>query len=137
MAKRKTKKKTKKKKIFELVWVFEPFEHMDSFYTKRMFGGMAIYLHGKMVMLLAESPGEREYRGQEYDFDIWNGLLFPTEYDFQDDMIKDFPQLVQHPVLKKWLYLNLDQENFDEIAEQCAQRIRRNDKRFGIFPKMD
>ncbi|MEO0405571.1 MAG: hypothetical protein AAF193_11930 [Bacteroidota bacterium] len=130
------KKKVKKKKVFELVWAFEAFEHLDGFFTKRMFGGLAAYAHQKMVMMLSESPGEREYRGDVFDFDIWNGILFPTEYEYQESLQKEFPELIQHPVLKKWLYLPLESQNFEDIVEQCSQSIRRNDPRFGIFPKM-
>ena len=133
----KSKKKKAPKKVFELVWAFESFEHLDTFYTKRMFGGMAVYLHGKMVMLLTESPGDREYRGKKYPFDIWHGLMFPTEYDYQESLTKEFPDLIQHPVLKKWLFLKFDCDSFEDIAYECAEKIKGNDKRFGIFPKMD
>ena len=135
MTKKKISKK-KPKKIFELTWTYENFEEHPTFYTNRMFGGLAVYAHHKMMMLIAEDPGEKTYRGQNYDFDIWNGLLFPTEYEYQDSLQKDFPQLVQHPILKKWLYLPLSTENFEETAHDCALRIRSNDKRFGIFPKL-
>ena len=137
MAKKKSKKKKTKKKVFQRVWAFENFEHLESFYTKRMFGGMAVYLHGKMVMLLTESPGDREYRGKKFDFDIWDGIMFPTEYEYQESLQEDYPELIQHPVLKKWLFLKVDCEDFEDLAYECADRIKRNDKRFGIFPKMD
>lgn len=133
----KKKKAKKKKKVFQLVWSFESFEDHHSFYTKRMFGGLAVYLHGKMMMVLSESPGEREYRGNKFDFDIWDGILYPTHYEYQESLQKDFPDLIQHPVLKKWLFLRRDLENFEELAYECSEKITRNDERFGIFPKID
>jgi hypothetical protein len=133
----KVRKKIKTKKIFHFSWAYESFEDHESFYTKRMFGGLAVYLHGKMVMVLMESTGKKEYRGKTYKFELWNGILYPTEFDLQESIQKEFPDLIQHPILKKWLYLKSKLKNFDEIAESCSQKVRKNDKRFGIYPKMD
>lgn len=137
MAKKKKKKKVKKKKVFQLTWAFENFEEHESFYTKRMFGGMAAYCHGKMMLLLAEDAGGREYRGTTYDFDIWNGILLPTYYEHHEKLMDQFPSLIQHPVLKKWLYLPLDTDSFEDDVHEITLKIKRNNKLFGIFPKMD
>lgn len=132
-----SKKKKKTKKVFQLTWTYELLEEYEDFYTKRMFGGLAIYVHGKMMMVLTESPGDREYRGQTYDFDIWHGLLLPTDYEYHDSLLQDFPFLTQHPVLKKWLFLKADIPSFEEKTYRCVDRIEKNDQRFGIFPKID
>ena len=135
MATRKKVTKKKPKKVFELVWTFENYEEHPTFYTKRMFGGMASYVHHRMVSLLAENPGDRTYRGVDYGFDVWNGVLYPTDYDQHESLQSDFPSLIQHPVLKKWLYLPLESDDFEDTVHECSLRIRRNDKRFGIYPQ--
>ena len=135
MARKKVVRK-KPKKIFDLTWSFENYEDHPTFYTKRMFGGMASYVHGKMVSLLAESPGDTTYRDKDFGYDIWNGILYPTHYEYQSSLLKDFPMLKQHPVLKKWLYLPLGTKNFENIAHKCALKIKKNDDRFGILPKV-
>lgn len=135
MAARKKVTKKKPKKVFELIWTFENFEEHPTFYTKRMFGGLSAYVHHRMVSMIAENPGDRVYRGTDYGFDIWNGILYPTDYDQHESLQNDFPELIQHPVLKKWLYLPLETDSFEDIVHECAILIRRNDKRFGIYPQ--
>lgn len=130
------KKRATKKKVFKHAWVYEPLEEFEDFFTKRMFGGLAIYVHGKMTMMLAEDPGNREYRGEVYSFDIWNGVLFPTYYELQEDILKQYPQLVQHPILKKWLYLPESDQSFDSTVAEIVENIVENDQRFGIYPKI-
>jgi len=63
-------------KAFGLIWAFEPIQDDPSFFSKRMFGGLATYLHGKMIMVLMENHGERSYRGQSFEFDSWNGIFY-------------------------------------------------------------
>ncbi len=136
MAKKKKKQtKARKKKVFSLVWAFAPFEEDPSFWARNMFGGFAAYCHGKMVMLLAENPGDREWKNLKFSYDIWNGILFPTSREFHDKILKDYPSLKSHPILRKWLYLPMSDKNFESIAESISEQIAGNDPRFGIFPK--
>ena len=65
----------------------------------------------------------------------WNGLLIPTEKEHHQDIIQDFSGLVQHPVLKKWLYLSENQEDFESVAMDLVEAIRLGDQRMGIEPK--
>jgi len=117
-----------------LEWVCEDLVDLPSYMTKRMFGGLAIYVHHKMVLVLVESPGDREYRDQKFDFDLWNGLLIPTNREFHQSIQGHFPALKPHPILGKWLYLNLSIESFESDAIEIAKRIGLNDNRFGIIP---
>ena len=80
-----------------LHFVVEPLMDDPSYMEKSMFGCRACYLYGRMVALLAY-PGEEP----------WNGILFPTEKRFQESLLAEFPQLVSHPVLGKWVYLRED-----------------------------
>jgi hypothetical protein len=41
-------------RTFDNEWIFQAFEGYPSFLTKRMFGGLAVYLFGRMMMVLVE-----------------------------------------------------------------------------------
>ena len=112
-----------KKKEHDLRWVVESIEEERSFFEKSMFGCLAIYLHGRLALLL--SSGEEP----------WNGLLIPTDHQFHDSIRGDFADIVQHPVLKKWLYLPEALENFETAALDIVDAINMNDMRFGVEPK--
>lgn len=116
-------------------WVLENIEEHPSFIRKAMFGGVAIYLHGLLGLVMMESPGEKTYRGQEYPFEIWNGILIPTYFEHQQSLMLEFSVLKQHPVLKKWLYLPLNEEDFENVAEAIVRLLKRNDPRIGVVPK--
>ncbi len=133
---KKTVKAKKPKKTFGLEWLFENIEEHETFAKKRMFGGLAAYLHDRMVMLLAEDPDNCEYRGKTYGFEIWNGVLLPVSREDHVSLQSDFPTLVSHPVLGKWLYLPMSDPDFEAIATELANAILRNDMRFGIYPKL-
>lgn len=122
-------------KKFFLEWIFESFQNHATFFKKPMFGGLAVYLHGRMVMLLTESPGEREYRGEKYSFDIWNGIMLPMDRSAHESLQQEFPDLVSHPVLGKWLYLPMSSPSFELHIERIAKMIKLDDMRFGIYPK--
>ncbi len=124
------------KKQFGLRWAFETFEEDPSFYSKGMFGGLAAYVHDKMVMLLMETPGEQEYRGEKYPFDIWNGILLPTEREYHESLQNEFNNLCQHPVLGKWLYLKMEDPDFEPTINTISSLICKNDPRFGVYPKL-
>jgi hypothetical protein len=125
---------SKPRKIFGLHWLFEAFEGHPGFIEKRMFGGIAAYLDELMVMVLMEDPGNRSYRDQTYSFDIWNGMCLPMDRENHQAAKALFPQLVNHPVLPKWLYLPMSAEEFEETAREIAERIARGDRLFGTVP---
>ena len=87
-----------------------------------MFGCLACYLHGRLSLLL--SSGEEP----------WKGLLIPTDHRFHDSIRSDYQNVVQHPVLKKWLYLPESTEDFEADAALIIDAIRLNDPRFGVEP---
>ena len=113
------------KKKFSLVWAFENFESEPSFAKKGMFGGLAVYLHGRMVMFLFEDPTDRD----------WNGICYPTMREYHESLLREFPDLVNHSVLPKWLYLPMTAENFETVVNEISELIRRDDARFGIYPR--
>ena len=94
-----------------------------SFLQKSMFGCQACYLHGRLVLLLTSGA------------EPWNGLLIPTDHQFHESIKQDFITVVQHPVLKKWLYLPEASEDFETVVSDIVETIRINDQRFGVEPK--
>lgn len=113
----------KKPKTHPLLWVVEPLMEEPSYLEKPMFGCLAVYLHGRLMVALAS--------GEE----PWNGLLIPTEHQFHVSIQKEFKDVVQHSILKKWLYLPEATEDFETVASEVVEAIRMNDERFGVEPK--
>jgi len=62
-------------------------------------------------------------------------LLIPTEKQFHNSIKKDFNGVVQHPILKKWLYLSEATEYFETAASDIIEAVRMNDLRFGVEPQ--
>jgi len=112
-----------KKKKYPLHWIVESLMEEPSYLEKPMFGCLAVYMHGRLSLLL--SSGEEP----------WNGLLIPTDHQFHDSIRQDFSSVVQHPVLKKWLYLPEASDDFETISSEIVEIIRMNDQRFGVEPK--
>ncbi len=111
------------RKQHRLLWTVESIMDEPSYLERSMFGCLAIYLHGRMVLLLSE--------GEE----PWNGLLIPTEHAHHKSLINEFNYILQHPVLKKWLYLPENIEDFESVASEIVHAIEMNDPRFGVEPK--
>jgi hypothetical protein len=118
-----SRKKITKPKAHPLLWVVESLMEEPSYLEKPMFGCLAIYLHGRLMIVLAS--------GEE----PWAGVLIPTERQFHDAIVKEFFDVVQHSVLKKWLYLPEATEDFEIVASDIVEAIRMNDQRFGVEPK--
>jgi len=109
----------KKKKLNPFLWVVEPLMDESSYLQKSMFGCQACYLHGRLTLLLTSGA------------EPWNGLLIPTEHQFHESIKQDFITIVQHPVLKKWLYLPEASEDFETVAQDIVKSIRLGDKSSG------
>ena len=127
-------KRKKPAKEFYSSWIFEAFDRDPGFYQKRMFGCLAAYFRGRLVMALAEDPGEKSYRGKRYSRDLWDGVLLPTQKEFHGALKEQFPFLIEHPVLSKWLYLPARDENFESGAREIARLIAQGDPRLGVDP---
>jgi hypothetical protein len=124
------------KKEFLSTWAFDAFDGDPSFCTKRMFGCLAAYVRGRIVMVLTEDPGDQSYRGEKYSFDLWDGILLPTEKIFHESLMKEFSGLKPHPVLGKWLYLPAADETFEARAREIGEHIAGGDLRLGVDPKV-
>ena len=113
----------KKKPQNPLLWVVEPLMDEPSYIDKAMFGCRGIYLHGRLMLVLCSGD------------EPWNGLLIATDHEFHDSIRNDFDYVLQHPVLKKWLYLAEASEDFESVAMDIVDAIRIGDQRFGVEPK--
>ena len=114
-------------KSFEHEWIFEPFAAHRTFFTKRMFGGLAMYLHERQMLVLVEPTKSGRWK--------WHGVLVCTDREHHASIRAEFPALVPHRVLGKWLFIDSTHDDFESTMEAVANRIARNDARFGIIPR--
>ncbi len=113
-------------RAFDNEWVLEPFERHSTFFTKRMFGGLAAYLFGRQMLVLVEPTRTGRW--------TWHGVLVCTDHAHHPSLRAEFPALAPHDVLGKWLYLDSTDPAFESTMTRVAARIASNDPRFGIVP---
>ncbi len=113
-------------KTFDNEWICQAFEAHPSFFTKRMFGGLAVYVFGRQMMILVEPTKTGRWK--------WHGVLICTEYVHQQAILGEFPQFAPHAILKKWLYIDSRHEEFEATMSGVAEAMGRDDQRFGIRP---
>ena len=114
-------------KTFDNEWIFEAFEKHPGFFTKRMFGGLAAYVHERLMLLLVEPTKSGRWK--------WHGVLVCTGFEDHASIRADFPALTPHDILRKWLWVDSKDDGFEETMEAVARRMARNDPRFGIVPR--
>jgi hypothetical protein len=116
--------KSKSRRSHPFHWAVEPLVEEPSYIEKAMFGCKGCYLHGRLVLVLAGRSREP-----------WVGLLVPTDKKHHASLRRDHKSLVVHPILKKWLYLQESNEDFEEADEALVQSILDDDLRIGVEPK--
>ena len=114
-------------KTFEHEWIFDAFAEHRTFFTKRMFGGLAVYLFERQMLLLVEPTKSGRWK--------WHGILVCTDFERQSSIRAEFPALRPHDVLQKWLFIDSTHQDFESTMEAVASCVARNDERFGIVPK--
>ena len=114
-------------KTFDNEWICDAFEGHATFFTKRMFGGLAVYLFDRMMMVLVEPTKTGRW--------TWHGVLLCTDRAHHPSIVSDFPPLAPHVALKKWLYIDSRHDDFEPTMERVARAMARNDLRFGITVK--
>ncbi len=100
---------------------------------KAMFGGFAYYLDQKLILVMFESEGNFKHKDKKFNFELWNGCMFPAEKDNHQLLLKKHSYLINHPVLPKWLYLPQATENFDSRVEDVLKDIKRRPQIFGTY----
>lgn len=103
-------------------WLWETLERDPAFVLRSMFGAKAVYLDGKIMLCF--SAGDEP----------WNGLLVCTDQARHAALQADFPMLVPHRILPKWLYLSEASEAFDRTAPRLVALARARDPRLGVVP---
>jgi hypothetical protein len=116
---KKTMKKAAKKKN-ALLWLFEPLLDDPRFMQKKLFSFDAAYLNGLLYVAVMD--------GKE----PWSGLLVCTSKEHHGALVAEFPQLTQHKVLGKWLYLSQTHPEFERVAMEIVELVRRRDRRLGV-----
>ena len=115
-------------KLFDNEWVLEAFEGHATFFTKRMFGGLAAYLFDRQMLVLVEPTKTGRWK--------WHGVLICTDHEHQPSIRAEFPALTPHVVLRKWLFVESTHPAFESTMEAVVRRMARNDPRFGIVPRV-
>lgn len=77
-------------RTFQNEWILEVFADHPAFFKKSMFGGLAIYLFGRMIMILREPTKTGRWK--------WNGVLICTDYAQQPAIIRECPQFAPHEI---------------------------------------
>lgn len=111
---------------------FEDLSTQDSFYLKKFFRGLTIYVFGKAVAYLSNRPGDKSFRGKRYKIDIWNGCLIPTNREYHAELLKLLKGTLVHPVIEKWLYLPQNSDHFEDSMNQLLEMIKRKNPLIGI-----
>jgi len=114
-------------KTFKHEWIFEAFVEHGTFFTKRMFGGLAAYLFGRQMLLLVEPTKSGRWK--------WHGVLVCTDREHHASIQAELPALMPHEVLRKWLFIDSTHEDFESTMEAVARYVASNDPRFGVSPK--
>lgn len=122
---------------FTIGHFFEELSFDDSFYLKRFFRGLSIYVHGKAVAYLANRPGDNSFRGKTYQIEIWNGCLIPTDRQHHVELLRQIRGTVVHPVIQKWLYLPHKSEHFEDSILEIVDLIKKKSELIGIKPTLE
>ena len=119
----------------ELIWIESDILYRTDYLRKNMFGGFGYYLGQKIFMAIFENEGDFVFKDKTYNFEIWRGCLFPIEKEFHAKALQKFLFLFSHPVLKKWLYLPLNTENFDDCVIQILRDVIKPNSFWGVIVK--
>jgi hypothetical protein len=114
-------------KIFSNEWIFEPFGDHPTFFSKSMFGGLAVYLFERQMMVIVEPTKSGRWN--------WHGVLVCTDHEHHESIQAEFPALRPHTTLRKWLFIESAHDDFESTMVAVAERMGSNDARFGILPK--
>jgi hypothetical protein len=106
-----------------LLWIFESLEDDPQYFVRKLFSFDAAHIGTRVY--LAVSGGEEP----------WNGLLVCTSREHHASLLRQFPQLVSHEVLGKWLYISQSHPEFESVALDLAGLARRRDPRLGVESK--
>jgi uncharacterized protein YdhG (YjbR/CyaY superfamily) len=97
-------------------------------YTRSMFGCLAVYVEGKIVLIL------RDKRNSTAD----NGVWLATDEEHHESLRRDFPSMRSIHVLGKgvtgWQVLPADAPDFEAAALRACEFVLARDPRIGKVP---
>jgi hypothetical protein len=97
--------------------------------TRPMFGCLAIYVGGKIVLILREKSGNT----------VDNGVWLCTTAEHHESLRGEFPHMRSIRVLGKkvtgWQLLPAGAPDFEESAQRACELIAARDPRIGKVPK--
>ncbi len=108
--------------VHPYAWLWEPLEAEPTFVLRAMFGAKAAYVGGRLMLCFC--AGEEP----------WRGVLACTDRTHHPALQGEFPELVPHSVVAKWLYLPEAADRFERVAAQLVALARRRDPRLGVIP---
>ncbi|MEI8340560.1 MAG: hypothetical protein WCH43_03365 [Verrucomicrobiota bacterium] len=111
-------------KTHPLEWLLEPLENQADYLRKKMFGCEAVYLNGRLMLVLAD--------GEE----PWNGLMIATSREHHPALLAEWKAFSSHAVLGKWLYVSQNHPEFEMTATAVVRSILKGDTRMGVEPKL-
>lgn len=111
---------------FALSELLDPLVEQPSFVAKRMFGGVAVYLHGRISLLIMENAGDR----------AWNGVLIPSRPERHTEIQRALPSAIQHSILRSWLYLPIDCDGFEDEARKLVRFLCVDNPLYGVEKKL-
>jgi hypothetical protein len=109
------------KPIHPYAWLWEPLESDRTFVLRSMFGAKAVYLDGKLMLCFCARD------------EPWHGVLVCTEQSHHESLLAEFPALVPHPVLPKWLYLPDAIGPFEKVATRLVLLAKLREPRLGVI----
>ena len=95
----------------------------ESFVARAWFGFLACYVHGRLMLVLADKRPP------------WSGILVPCDRARHAALRAAVPRLRVHSVLGKWLLLPASAPTFEDDALRLADLARADDPRLGVEPQ--
>ena len=98
---------------------------------KPMFGCYAIYINGKIQIILRNRTDHQEV----------NGIWIATSHEHHESLRKEFPSLESVSILNGgkgetgWQLFHIDNDDYESSAMHLCELIRKNDPRIGKIPK--
>lgn len=110
-------------------FVAEALEQLDPL-LKPMFGCTAIYVDGKMMLILREKE----------DHVVDNGVWIATSFEHHESLRKEFPSMRHVNLLAggnptRWQNLGAEHDDFESMAMRAVKLVLKGDQRIGIVPK--
>jgi hypothetical protein len=97
--------------------------------TRPMFGCLAVYIKGKIVLVLRDKPTAQAS----------NGVWLATTKEHHESLRNEFPGMRSIPVLGSgltgWQMIPSDAPDFEEAAQRACELILARDPRIGKTPK--